>query len=81
MRLKHIFQIQSILDGRVIPSDIAEFLEQKYFSESKDREIKYGDMDITHVIRVFMNKDNLEDIIDSKISIGSLLKLIKDKMN
>ena len=40
MRLKHIFQIQSILDGRVIPSDIAEFLDQKYFSESKDTDIK-----------------------------------------
>ena len=32
MKLKHIFQIQSILDGRVIPSDISEFLEQEYFS-------------------------------------------------
>ena len=81
MKLKHIFQIQSILDGKAIPCDIAKFLQEEYFSESKDREIKYGDMDITHVIRVFMNKDNLEDIIDSKISIGSLLKLIKDKMN
>ena len=35
----------------------SELLEQDYFSNSRQENIKYGDMDLFHFIRVFINKE------------------------
>ena len=57
MKLDVIFKVQSIIDERAIPSDILELLDDTYYSKSKDKEIRLGDMDITHFVRVYNNKD------------------------
>ena len=57
MKLDVIFKVQSIIDERAIPSDILELLDDTYYSKSKDRDIRLGDMDITHFVRVYNNKE------------------------
>ena len=57
MKLRTIFEIQAIIDGRKIPVDIEEFLETERWCKSKEQKIPYGEMDITHYIRS-VAKDN-----------------------
>lgn len=57
MKIRTIFEIQAIIDGRKIPYDIEEFLETERWCKSKEQKMKYGDMDITHYIRA-VAKDN-----------------------
>ena len=57
MKLRTIFEIQAIIDGRKIPIDIEEFLETKRWCKSKEENMPYGEMDITHYIRS-VEKDN-----------------------
>ena len=60
MQLKTIFKIVNVLTNRKIPCDIVDFLEEDYFSKSKDTDIKYGDMDLTHYIRSQLKNSNEE---------------------
>lgn len=71
MKLRTIFEIQAIIDGRKIPIDIEEFLDTERWCKSKEQKMKYGDMDITHYIRSVAKdnevlsryqKDKLEDM-------------------
>ena len=57
MKLDVIFKVQSVLDNRATPHDIIGLLDTTYYSKSKDRDIRLGDMDITHFVRVYNNKD------------------------
>lgn len=57
MKLRTIFEIQAIIDGRKIPCDIEEFLETERWCKSKEQKMPYGEMDITHYIRS-VAKDN-----------------------
>jgi len=61
MTLDQIVNIQSVLDNRVIARDTYETLNDLYyFSKSKDKKIKLGDMHIDHFLRVIdKHKDNL----------------------
>lgn len=54
MKIRTIFEIQAIIDGRKIPYDIEEFLETERWCKSKERWVKYGDMDITHFTRAML---------------------------
>jgi len=58
MTLDETFKIESILDKRKTGYDVLEFLDTKYFSKSKQKYIRYGDMHLQHFIRVFQNKGN-----------------------
>ena len=62
MKLDVIFKVQSIIDERAIPFDILELLDTTYYSKSKDRDIRLGDMDITHFVRVYNNIEDRGDI-------------------
>ena len=62
MKLDVIFKVQSIIDERAIPVDILELLDTTYYSKSKDRDIRLGDMDITHFVRVYNNIEDRGDI-------------------
>ena len=63
MTLDEAFKIESILDKRATGYDILEFLDTKYFSKSKQKHIRYGDMHLQHFIRVFQNKgDEIQTI-------------------
>ncbi len=52
MNVKKALQIQQILDGRAIPSDMFDE-HLVYYSASRDRWINIVDMDIAHVVRAF----------------------------
>ena len=57
MKLIKLLQIQSVIEGRTIPSDMREQCNQTYFSESKAEHIPIGDMDLIHFIRAFNKKE------------------------
>ena len=68
MKLDVIFKVQSIIDERAIPSDILELLDDTYYSKSKDRDIRLGDMDITHFVRVYSNLKDTDNVsIEDKL--------------
>ena len=71
MKLRTIFEIQAIIDGRKIPVDIEEFLDTERWCKSKEQKMPYGEMDITHYLRSVAKdnevlsrnqKDKLEDM-------------------
>ena len=90
MKIKDILKIQSIIDKRAIPSNVLEFLEDTYYSKSKDEEIKYGDLHIIHFINIFINNDNVVEMVktdaqlerdnEKKITITDLIQLLKSKL-
>ena len=62
MKLDVIFKVQSIIDERAIPVEILELLDTTYYSKSKDRDIRLGDMDITHFVRVYSNLKDTDNV-------------------
>ena len=75
MLIKDILKIQSIIDKRAIPSDVLEFLDQNYYSESKEDHIRFGDIHITHFIRIFINKNGDDSDERFKKRLNHLIKL------
>ena len=81
--LENHFKILEIQTGRKNPCDIMEFLEEQYFSKSKETYVKYKDMDITHLIRVMLNasedvEDNRLEVIRLRKKISKLTKALED---
>ena len=63
MTLDDALKHEKIFDKRATGYDIVEFLDTKYFSKSKQKYIRYGDMHLQHFIRVFQNKgDEIQTI-------------------
>jgi len=63
-----------------------EFLEEQYFSKSKETYVKYKDMDITHLIRVMLNaSEDVEEIREEnerlRLVIKNLTNLIGELNN
>jgi|TARA_R110002051_G_scaffold174691_1_gene244877 hypothetical protein len=52
MKLNQIVSITKILSDRKIPDDVQKFLDDEYYSVSKKQNIKFGEMDLLHYIRV-----------------------------
>jgi len=80
MKLKELVNIIKMLDSRATPCDIAVFLESKHFSESKQAYIKYGQLDLFHVLRIFLkySRDNIEAGTNQYTEISALKsKLLK----
>jgi len=75
MTLDQAVKIQSIIDGRAIAIDTLEFLDQTYYSKSKEEWIRYGNMHLDHFFRVFQN----ESSHISKIDIKSLIKEVMEE--
>ncbi len=73
--LENYFKILEIQTGRKNPSDIMEFLEEQYFSKSKEDMIKYKDMDITHLIRVMLNAS--DDVVNHVYKNDTLIEEVK----
>ena len=73
MTLDQAVKIQSTIDGRAIAIDTLEFLDQTYYSKSKEEWIRYGDMHIDHFLRVFQNDS-------SHISKSDIKSMIKEVM-
>ena len=62
MKLDVIFKVQSVLDNRATPHDIIGLLDTTYYSKSKDRDIRLGEMDITHFVRVYSNLKDTDNV-------------------
>jgi len=81
--LDNYFKILEIQTGRKNPCDIMEFLDEQYYSTSKEKYIKYKDMDITHLIRVMLNAsedvdNNREEVIRLRVKLNKLTKIMED---
>ena len=66
MKIRKLLRLQSLLEERVIPCDMEEMEEVKYFSKSKNEYICILDMDLIHFIRVFRNKEDDKDYLKVK---------------
>jgi len=81
MKIRKLLRLQSLLEERVIPCDMEEMEEVKYFSKSKNEYICILDMDLIHFIRVFRNKeddkDYLKEVLSDEIFKERLNNLIK----
>ena len=84
--LENHFKILEIQTGIKNPCDVMEFLEEQYFSKSKETYVKYKDMDITHLIRVMLNaSEDVEEIREEnerlRLVIKNLTNLIGELNN
>lgn len=52
--LRNILKVISVMSDRATPSDIIEFLEEEYYSHSKKENIEYGEIDLVHLIRIYL---------------------------
>ena len=76
MTLDQAVKVQQIIDKRAIRCDTQEFLNQKYYSKSRQEYIRYGDMHLDHFFRVFNN--NSTDNILTEIVEGFMNTLTKN---
>ena len=83
MKLKEIFNLmeQSYVHGRKTPCDIAEFMCDTYYSVSKDVDIKYADMDITHYIRSQLKNSNETTLYNELVKAKSDILKLKRKVS
>lgn len=76
--LRNIFKVISTMTDRAIPSDILEFLEEEYYSHSKKQNIEYGDMDLTHLLRVYLKSEHyLNELREERVKTVEQLEKIK----
>jgi hypothetical protein len=79
--LENHFKILEIQTGRKNPSDIMEFLEEEYYSHSKRENVKYKNIDITHLIRVMLNaSEDVENHIYKNDTLIEEVKRLQDKI-
>ena len=81
MKLRDIIEIEKHFTKRKTPCDIAEFLEDKTWSESKGQDIKLGDMHLSHYIRRQLKDEREDDETIKKLNqkIRRLRELILDQ--
>jgi hypothetical protein len=76
--LRNILKVISTMTDRAIPSDILEFLEEEYYSHSKKQNIEYGDMDLTHLLRVYLKSEQyLNELREERVKTVEQLEKIK----
>ena len=81
MKLRDIIEIEKHFTKRKTPCDIAEFLEDETYSESKGQDIKLGDMHLSHYIRRQLKDEREDDETIKKLNqkIRRLRELILDQ--
>ena len=52
MKLKDIFKIEAIMSGRSTPCDIVQFLDDEYFSTSKNDFLKFE----TYILKILKHQ-------------------------
>lgn len=70
MKIHKLIELQSIIEGRAIPSDMNWDSMPVYYSVSKDQHLNIFFMDLVHVMRVLRN--SLETIEGLKEEISEL---------
>ena len=67
--IRDLIDIEKIWSkSKKTPCDIAEFLEDDYYSASKKKPIKNGDMHLTHYVRRQLRDEKRDDEIINRIS-------------
>jgi len=66
MKVWQFLEIQSVIDKRSIPSDLADD-KTEYYSESDQCKIKLLNMEVIHLIRAFKKQINLSKIDNDKM--------------
>jgi len=67
--IRDLIEIEKVFtNNKKTPCDIVEFLEDETYSESKDEDIKNGDMHLTHYIRRQLRDELRDDEIINRIS-------------
>ena len=60
--IRDLIEIEKVFTkNKKTPCDIAEFLEDETYSESKGEDIKLGDMHLTHYIRRQLKDERADD--------------------
>ena len=65
MKVSQALKIWHIIDGKKIPSDMADE-HLVYYSTSREKWINVMDMDVCHLVRAFRKTYNNENHIDSE---------------
>ena len=80
MKLNQIVGITKILSDRKVPEDVEKFLNDEYYSKSKDEFIKIGDMDLYHYIRSHLkdSKRVWDDMSDKSDKLAEIKKILED---
>ena len=67
--IRDLIDIEKIWSkSKKTPCDIAEFLEDDYYSASKKKPIKNGDMHLTHYVRRQLRDEKRDDETITRIS-------------
>jgi len=80
--IRDLIEIEKVFTkNKKTPCDIAEFLEDETYSESKGEDIKNGDMHLTHYIRRQLKDEREDDETIKKLNqkIRRLRELILDQ--
>jgi hypothetical protein len=80
--IRDLIEIEKVFTkNKKTPCDIAEFLEDETYSESKGEDIKNGDMHLSHYIRRQLKDEREDDETIKKLNqkIRRLRELILDQ--
>jgi hypothetical protein len=67
--IRDLIEIEKVFTkNKKTPCDIAEFLEDETYSESKGEDIKNGDMHLTHYIRRQLRDEKRDDETVKKLN-------------
>jgi hypothetical protein len=80
MKLNQIIGITKILSDRKVPDDVEKFLNDEYYSKSKKENVKFGDMDLFHYIRVNIkdHKDLWKSYDEVEDKLYKIQKIMED---
>ena len=80
MKLNQIVGITKILSDRKVPEDVEKFLNDEYYSKSKKENVKFGDMDLFHYIRVNIkdHKDLWKSYDEVEDKLYKIQKIMED---
>ena len=78
MKVREMLKIQSAFENQTIPSDLLDG-DNFYWSESKQTHINILDLDLHHLIRIFIKnlKNGKDDLIDSNKTAFNKLEATK----
>ena len=69
LKIRDLIEIEKhFAKNKKTPCDIVEALEQETYSESKDEDIKLGDMHLTHYIRRQLRDEKKDDKTISELN-------------
>lgn len=61
LTIEQLAAMENVTHSRTIPADVSALLNASYFSESRQEQIRIGDLSLPHFIRV-MRKEPLPSV-------------------